>query len=71
MFPGENGKSWSRATVQKLWQLVRQRWNLQDVRIHDLRRACARYLAIEGENLRTIQTVLNHRSLATPASTCD
>ena len=63
MFPGENGKLWSRASVQKLWQLVRRRWNLQDVRIHDLRRTCASYLAIEGENLPTIQTVLNHRSL--------
>jgi integrase len=50
--------------VQKVWQLVRRRWNLQDVHIHDLRRTCASYLAIEGENLPTIQTVLNHRSLA-------
>jgi integrase len=36
--------------------------NLQDVTIHDLRRTCASYLAIEGENLPTIQNVLNHRS---------
>jgi hypothetical protein len=38
-----------------------------DVRIHDIRRTCASYLAISGENLPTIQNVLNHRSL-TPTS---
>ena len=37
---------------------------MQDVTIHDLRRTCASFLAIEGENLPVIQHVLNHRSLA-------
>ena len=35
-----------------------------DVCLHDLRRTCASYLAIQGENLPVIQSVLNHRSLA-------
>lgn len=67
VFPGKNGNHWSRASVDNVWQLVRQQWNLGDVRIHDLRRTCASYLAISGENLPTIQNVLNHRSL-TPTS---
>ena len=33
-------------------------------RLHDLRRTCASYLAMSGENLPTIQSVLNHKSLA-------
>ena len=37
---------------------------MDDVRSHDLRRTCASYLAIQGENLPVIQSVLNHRSLA-------
>lgn len=37
---------------------------MDEVRLHDLRSTCASYLAIEGENLPVIQSVLNHRSLA-------
>jgi hypothetical protein len=44
--------------------MIRRRWGLDDVRLHDLRRTCASWLSIEGENLPTVQNVLNHRSLA-------
>jgi len=33
------------------------------VRIHDLRRTCASWLAINGSNLPVIQSMLNHKSL--------
>lgn len=64
VFPGDKGQPWSLGSIQKVWQLVRRRWNLQDVTLHDLRRTCASYLAMSGENLPTIQNVLNHRNLA-------
>ena len=64
VFPGDNGKPWSIGSVQKVWHKIRRQWNIEDVTIHDLRRTCASYLAIEGENLPTIQSVLNHKSLA-------
>jgi integrase len=64
VFPGVNGQPWSRPTVQKLWDKIRRQWKMTDVTIHDLRRSCASYLAISGENLPTIQRVLNHTSLA-------
>ncbi len=67
VFPGMEGKPWSGASVEKMWGTVRRRWGLDDVRLHDLRRSCASYLAMSGENLPTIQNVLNHRSL-TPTS---
>lgn len=67
VFPGEEGKYWSPASARDLWEVYRQRWGLGDVRLHDLRRTAASYLAIAGENLPTIQNVLNHYSL-TPTS---
>lgn len=36
---------------------------LKDVRIHDLRRTAASWLAINGSNLPVIQSMLNHKSL--------
>jgi len=67
VFPGNDGNHWSSASMSKIWLRVRQQWNLGDVRIHDLRRTAASYLAISGENLPTIQNVLNHRSLTPTA----
>lgn len=67
IFPGQNGNAWSTAMVDKMWATIRRRWGLDDVTLHDLRRTTASYLAMEGENLPTIQAVLNHRSL-TPTS---
>lgn len=63
VFPGTKGRPWSNGSVDKYWQAIRRRWNMGDVTLHDLRRTCASYLAISGENLPTIQNVLNHRSL--------
>jgi integrase len=55
---------WSADSAEKVWLLCRRRWNLGDVTLHDIRRTCASYLAISGENLPTIQNVLGHRSLS-------
>lgn len=67
IFPGIQGQAWSAAAVNSVWQAFRRQWDLKDIRLHDLRRTCASYLAMSGENLPTIQNVLNHRSL-TPTS---
>jgi hypothetical protein len=53
----------SYAMVHKHWTLVRQRAKLPDVRPYDLRRTCASWLAINGENTVLIAQVLNHTSL--------
>ncbi|RPH80572.1 MAG: hypothetical protein EHM80_04890 [Nitrospiraceae bacterium] len=42
---------------------MRKQVGLKDVRIHDLRRTCASWLAINGSNLPVIQSMLNHKSL--------
>lgn len=43
---------------------IRRRVGLGDVRIYDLRRTAASWLAINGSNLPVIQSMLNHRSLS-------
>ena len=40
---------------------------LDDVTIHDLRRTCASWLTISGDNIAVISTVLNHTTLANTA----
>jgi integrase len=55
---------WSGTAVEHAWRKIRERIGLHDVRIHDLRRTCASWLAINGSNLPVIQSMLNHRSLS-------
>jgi integrase len=67
VFYGENGQPWSLAGIEKAWGKVRKNCNLNDVRIHDLRRTAASHMAINGENLSTIQKMLDHSSLQATA----
>jgi len=56
---------WCRSVASERWTVIRQAAGLPDVTIHDLRRSCASWLAISGENLAVIgRGVLNHTSLA-------
>lgn len=59
----ESGE-WGRTCVEHAWRKIRERVGLNDVRIHDLRRTAASWLAIAGENLPVIQQTLNHSTLA-------
>lgn len=67
VFRGDNGQPWSLAGIEKAWGKVRKSCNLTDVRIHDLRRTAASHMAINGENLSTIQKMLDHSSLQATA----
>lgn len=71
VFPSRpNGKNnfvpgqWSHSAINFVWHRIRRRAGLPNVRVHDLRRTAASWLAISGENLPVIQQVLNHSSLA-------
>ena len=61
---GGQAGQWGRASVRYLWERLRRRAGLPDVRIHDLRRTTASWLSCNGANLPVIQAVLNHKSLA-------
>lgn len=53
--------------VQKAWQRVRQRADLADVRIHDLRHSFASVMAQAGDSLLVIGAVLGHKHQSTTA----
>lgn len=56
---------WSPSLANTRWCSIRKGAGLHDVTIHDLRRTCASWLAINGENLAVIgRGVLNHTSLS-------
>ena len=55
---------WSRTAVLWHWRKIRKAADCLDVQIRDLRRTCASWMAQHGENMFTIQKVLNHSSLA-------
>ena len=67
VFPGQNGKAWSLAGIEKAWGKVRRQCGLDDVRLHDLRRTTASHMAIHGENLTIIQKMLDHSNLQATA----
>jgi integrase len=46
--------------VSKPWQRIRERAELLDVRLHDLRRTVGSWMAISGSSLPLIGSVLNH-----------
>jgi integrase len=56
---------WSKSAAHLRWVSIRRAAGIKDVTIHDLRRTCASWLAIHGENIALISKgVLNHTTLA-------
>jgi len=60
----EWGIPWEGTAIEHAWQKIRRRVGLDDVRIHNLRRTAASWLAINGSNLPVIQQMLSHKSLS-------
>jgi integrase len=54
-----------RNTIQKAWNRIRTRAQIQDVTIHDLRRSVGAWLATSGYSLPVIKEVLNHKDIET------
>ena len=62
VFPGKSkGKSGHVICVRKPWKRVIKRAGLSDLRVHDLRRTLASYMAIDGNNAYTIARMLGHK----------
>ncbi|MBX9692649.1 MAG: site-specific integrase, partial [Cyanobacteria bacterium] len=60
VFPGRNGRSHLKEP-KRAWKRVLKRAGLENVRIHDLRRTFASYLAIQGESQYIIGRALGHK----------
>lgn len=62
---GRPDQAWSATAVKYWWRKIRWEAGCPDVRIHDLRRTTGSWLTMSGENLKVVQSVLDHRSLRT------
>ena len=51
--------------INQPWQRIRKRAELDDVRLHDLRRTVSSWLATTGSSLPLISKVLNHSNAST------
>ena len=49
---------------RKIWNKIKEEADLQDVRIHDLRRTVASYECMNGVNLSVVSKTLNHKTLS-------
>ena len=49
----------------KLWQLIRKKAGIPDVRIHDLRHSFASFALKKGVDLYTVSKLLGHKNIAT------
>ncbi len=66
VFVGRDGTS-HLVNIRAAWKRIRGRAGLEDVRIHDLRRTLASWLAINGASLPLIGKALNHTDVSTTA----
>lgn len=66
VFPGAfSDVPWSKTAVRYWWRKIRWAADCPDMRIHDLRRTTGSWLTMHGENLKIVQSVLDHSSLLT------
>ena len=49
---------------RKVWDRIKKRAQLSNLRMHDLRRTVASYECMNGENLSVVSRTLNHKTLA-------
>ena len=63
MFPGDNVFTHLK-DPKRAFERIKTRMNINDIRIHDLRRTLGSYMAINGSSLPVISSALNHKSRA-------
>lgn len=66
VFPGDSHEI-NLKDPKKAFQRIRDRMKVQDIRMHDLRRTLASYMAISGASLPIIGKALNHKSQVSTA----
>ena len=62
VFPSESSRSGHLADPKKAWRRVLERADINDLRIHDIRRTLGSYQAITGASLQVIGRSLGHKS---------
>ena len=64
VFPSPNDSTKPLFSPRKIWNKIKEDADLQDVRIHDLRRTVASYECMNGVNLSVVSKTLNHKTLS-------
>ena len=64
LFPSNTSKSGHIEEPKRAWNALLKRANIENLRIHDLRRTMGSYQAITGSSLHIIGQSLGHRSTA-------
>ena len=64
LFPSFS-RSGHREEPRRPWEQIRRRAGIEEVRIHDLRRTLASWMAVQGFSLNLIGRVLNHSQVST------
>lgn len=68
VFPGQDpSQHWAPCSYRKAWSKLRLFAGVPDLWVYDLRRTVGSWLSMHGENLQTVQHVLNHTSLQSTA----
>jgi integrase len=60
-----NKKGTHLVTIQKIWDRIRQKAGIPDVRIHDLRHSFASFALKKGVSLYGVSKLLGHKNIAT------
>lgn len=63
VFPSAESKSGHLYDAKKVWNTIRKKAGITDVRLHDLRHTLATYMIEEGANPFIVQRVLGHKQL--------
>lgn len=61
VFPSETSSSGHLQEPKNAWKRICQKAGLQDLRLHDLRRTCGSWMAINGASQYVIGKALNHK----------
>lgn len=64
VFPGEDGKS-QFDNIDKTWDTIKEKANIQNFTWHDMRRDCASQLVMAGVDLNTVRELLGYADIKT------
>lgn len=64
MFPRPSKSAEHLTEPRDVWERIKKRAQIANLRMHDLRRTVASYECMNGENLSVVSKTLNHKTLA-------
>lgn len=63
VFPSETSSSGHLVDVKRIWNTIKKKANLKNIRLHDLRHTLATYMVAQGANAFMVQRALTHKSI--------